>query len=387
LELVLILGVIATLIWFYLGYAPLSGGTKSFGKWAQEAWGKENDLEHGPLIIPGALIVAWLHRADFRNAIKRPSWMGLCAILPGILLFVAAVWTQQARVALLALPALIVGSVWFVWGRSSARIALFPSLLILFIIPVGFVLGQTEPLQRLVAGVVEKMSDFVGIAIIRDGVKLVRRRPLLLTFLAMVLVGGLYSEGFDRLWQAHLLRDLTLPALGSLNPVVWFGIIDIVAMVLVAGTTEVIRRRVNMRSDRAVARTLLVSYLLLIVGLLFFALAVNIWIALAALWVVNIMRRSVDPLFSTWTNRHIDSNVRATVLSSFGQANALGQIGGGPFVGLIGDRLGIRAALSASALLFSPVVWLVARASRQQAIMTQEAAAAAEPSVPPVEAA
>jgi len=220
---------------------------------------------------------------------------------------------------------------------------------------------------------------------LRDGVKLVRRRPLLLTFLAMVLVGGLYSEGFDRLWQAHLLRDLTLPALGSLNPVVWFGIIDIVAMVLVAGTTEVIRRRVNMRSDRAVARTLLVSYLLLIVGLLFFALAVNIWIALAALWVVNIMRRSVDPLFSTWTNRHIDSNVRATVLSSFGQANALGQIGGGPFVGLIGDRLGIRAALSASALLFSPVVWLVARASRQQATMTQEAEAAAEPSAQPGE--
>src|SRR6476620_9694586 len=91
-EFVLILGVIATLIWFYLGYAPLSGGTKSFGKWAQEAWGKENDLEHGPLIIPGALIVAWLHRADFRNALKRPSWMGLFAILPGILLFVAAVW-------------------------------------------------------------------------------------------------------------------------------------------------------------------------------------------------------------------------------------------------------------------------------------------------------
>jgi DHA3 family tetracycline resistance protein-like MFS transporter len=220
---------------------------------------------------------------------------------------------------------------------------------------------------------------------LRDGLKLVRRRPLLLTFLAIVLVGGLYSEGYDRLWQAHLLRDLTLPALGSLNPVVWFGIIDIVAMLLVAGATEVIRRRLNTRNDKAVARMLIVSYGLLIAGLLVFALTVNIWIALAALWVVNIMRRSTDPVFSTWTNRHIDSNVRATVLSSFGQANALGQIGGGPFVGLIGDRLGIRAALSASAVLLSPVVWLIARASRQQAHMTAQEAEGIQPVIAPVE--
>jgi len=243
-ELALILGVITTLIWFYLGYAPLSGGTKSFGKWAQEAWGKENDLEHGPLIIPGALIVAWLHRADFRNAIKRPSWMGLFAILPGILLFVAAVWTQQARVALLALPALIVGSVWFVWGRSSARIALFPSLLILFIIPVGFVLGQTEPLQRLVAGVVEKMSDFVGIAIIRDGVKLESPDKSIQcevaggcsgirSIVAMTMLSLLYVHFSDRpSWKKALIFGMTLPfaVLGNVFRVFtivlvskWFG--------------------------------------------------------------------------------------------------------------------------------------------------------------------
>ena len=220
---------------------------------------------------------------------------------------------------------------------------------------------------------------------LRDGVKLVRRRPLLLTFLAIVLVGGLYSEGYDRLWQAHLLRDLTLPALGSLNPVVWFGIIDIVAMLLVAGATELIRRRLNTNNDKAVARLLMVSYGLLIAGLLVFALAVNVWIALAALWVVNIMRRSTDPLFSTWTNRHIDSSVRATVLSSFGQANALGQIGGGPLVGFVGDRFGIRAALSASAVLLAPILWLITRASRQQATMTQQALDGIEPVIAPVE--
>ena len=218
---------------------------------------------------------------------------------------------------------------------------------------------------------------------LRDGLKLVRRRPLLLTFLAIVLVTGLYSEGYDRLWQAHLLRDLTLPALGSFNPVIWFGIIDIVAMLLVAGTTEVIRGRLNMDNQKAMIRVLIAAEALLIVGLLVFALAVNIWIALIALWVVNIMRRSTDPIFSTWTNRHIDSKIRATVLSSFGQANAFGQIGGGPVVGLIGDRLGLRAALSASALLLSPVLLLIGRAARQQTRVDAEPSL--EPSVQPAE--
>jgi exosortase len=223
LELALLVGVLGTLIWFYLGYHPLSGGSKSFGKWAQEAWGKENDLEHGPLIIPGAMIVAWLHRRDFQDALKRPSWMGLCAIIPGILLFVAAVWTQQARVALVGLPALIVGSVWFVWGRACARIALFPSLLILFIIPIGFLLGHTEPLQHLVAGFVEKMSGLVGIALNRDGVKLQSPDGSIQcevaggcsgirSIVAMTMLSLLYVHFSDRpFWKKVLIFGMTLP--------------------------------------------------------------------------------------------------------------------------------------------------------------------------------
>jgi DHA3 family tetracycline resistance protein-like MFS transporter len=54
--------------------------------------------------------------------------------------------------------------------------------------------------------------------------------------------------------------------------------------------------------------------------------------------------------------------VRATMLSSFGQFNAVGQIAGGPIVGFIGNAFGLRAALSASALLLAPIVWLIGRA-------------------------
>ena len=43
---------------------------------------------------------------------------------------------------------------------------------------------------------------------------------------------GMSSEAFDRLKEAHFLRDVGLPAVGNLDPVIWFGIFWLVGMVL-----------------------------------------------------------------------------------------------------------------------------------------------------------
>ncbi|MEP7294047.1 MAG: MFS transporter, partial [Chloroflexota bacterium] len=206
---------------------------------------------------------------------------------------------------------------------------------------------------------------------LREGLKLVRGRRILMIFLAIGLVGGLYSEGFDRLWQAHLLRDFTLPGLGTLQPVVWFGVIGIVGMLLGALANEVARRRLNTQNPKALARALVGMHAVMIGGLVVFALAGSFPLALAALLLANVLRGTISPILSSWTNRYIDSNIRATVLSSLSQMNAIGQIGGGPVVGVIGDRLGLRAALSASALLLSPIVWLIARASRRAQVVEE----------------
>lgn len=212
----------------------------------------------------------------------------------------------------------------------------------------------------------------------REGMRLVQRRRILVIFLAIALVGGLYSEGFDRLWQVHMLRNFSLPGLGELQPVVWFGIIGIVGTLLGAVANEVVRRRLNMENTRLLARALVGLNGLVIVGLLVFALAQNFVLALVALLMASVLRGTTYPIMATWTNRYIDSSVRATVLSSFSQVNAFGQIGGGPLVGVVADRLGLRAALSASALLLSPIVWLIARAARHpEAVGEPEAEGAA----------
>lgn len=213
---------------------------------------------------------------------------------------------------------------------------------------------------------------------VRESARLVRARPILLTFLAISLVIGAYSEGFDRLWRAHLTADFTLPTLGALNPVVWFGIISIISMLLSMVATEIARRRLDTRNQRTVARVLIAAFAAMVTALLAFALTENVWIALIALWVANTLRGTAEPVVSTWTNLHIESRVRATMLSSLSQVNAVGQIGGGPVVGVIGSAYGLRAALSASALLLAPVVWLIGRASRHDAPASQVEVEAAQ---------
>ncbi|MBX6341605.1 MAG: MFS transporter, partial [Thermomicrobiaceae bacterium] len=50
-------------------------------------------------------------------------------------------------------------------------------------------------------------------ATLRGGAREVRRRPVLVTLLATGAIYGMASEGFDRLYAIHFLRDLRLPAL------------------------------------------------------------------------------------------------------------------------------------------------------------------------------
>jgi len=97
--------------------------------------------------------------------------------------------------------------------------------------------------------------------------------------------------------------------------------------------------------------------------MLVFALTGSTWLAIAALLGVFFARDLAGPLYTIWLNEQIrDSSVRATVLSISGQANAIGQAGGGPVLGAIGNVWGIRAALAVGAVVIAPALALYGRA-------------------------
>ena len=199
----------------------------------------------------------------------------------------------------------------------------------------------------------------------RGGLGMVRLRPALLTILAIGLFYGLYSEGYDRLWTKHILDSFTLPTMGALEPVFWFGIINAVGMLLSIGGTEIARRRVDTASYLNVARSLLAITTVLVISLIGFAQTEYFVLALALIWVIWVARNVIGPLYTAWVNQGLDSQVRATVLSMSGQVDAIGQILGGPIMGLIGSQISVQAAITASGLILSPVLALYGRAIRR----------------------
>ncbi|MCU0512084.1 MAG: MFS transporter [Anaerolineae bacterium] len=200
-----------------------------------------------------------------------------------------------------------------------------------------------------------------------DGLRLIRARPLLVTILLISVVYGLFSEGLDRLATVHFLQNITLPPLGTLEPVTWFGLISAGGGLLALFSNRLLQRRVATTDSRAVSRVLTWLYTGLIVGVLVFALAQSLLTAILALWLVGVVRAGIGPLESAWLNLNIDSRVRATVLSFHAQSNALGQIAGGPLVGALATFGSLRLALSLSALLLTPALGLFVRSRGQMA--------------------
>lgn len=198
----------------------------------------------------------------------------------------------------------------------------------------------------------------------RKGLRLVRGRHLLLLIMLATIIHGAFSEGFDRLWTAHLLDNFTLPALGQLDEIVWFGIISAVGTPLSLLITELIYRRVDVSSSRNVALTLMIVYFALIASVLMFTLSGAFALVLLGLWITGALRQIRNPLMETWINQHTESDVRATVLSIQGQADAFGQIAGGPVVGAIGLLSSVRTAISVSALMLVPILAVLRRTMR-----------------------
>jgi DHA3 family tetracycline resistance protein-like MFS transporter len=198
-----------------------------------------------------------------------------------------------------------------------------------------------------------------------EGARLVRRTPLLLLILAISAFWGAWSEGYDRLGEAHILRDVGLPSFAGLSYVVWFGVISAASLVLAIVVSRPANRRLQHAGQVTVTRVLLALDVALVASVVVFGLAGAFWLALVAMLVTNAARGIAMPLFSSWLNQSIgDSSVRATVISITSQADAVGQWTGGPAIGWIGNAFGIRAALVAGAFLLSPAVALYGRALR-----------------------
>lgn len=254
----------------------------------------------------------------------------------------------------LGLPIVVAGIGWMVLGLAMA-----------FLMP-------EEHFNRTVNGERKRM-----VRTLTEGVRTVRRNHVLVLVLVVAALHGMATEGFDRLSQLHLLRGTSFPEVGRLGLVVWFGVIEAVGLLLAIAATEILKRKADVASHAGTTRVLAGIDLLLVASVVAFGLLGAFWFALLAYWTVAFLREVREPVFTAWVNRGLESSTRATVNSVAGQMDAVGQIAGGPTIGVVAVWSGVPAAIAVAGLLRAPALALYGRALRHGVETSPEA--------PPVE--
>ncbi len=200
-----------------------------------------------------------------------------------------------------------------------------------------------------------------------QGLKAVRGRPRLITIVGVGLFYGLYSEGFDRLWVKHLLDTFDLPVFFGSNQVAFFAILRSVGTILSIFVMHFVEKRVDTSRSLAIGQSMLIVTGLIPLLMISFALSPLLSLTLSLYLAINVLRNVTIPLSTAWINQKLDSKVRATIHSMFGQVDAIGQIAGGPIVAGIASLGSVVASITASGLLLVPAIPLILRANSQSA--------------------
>ena len=200
-----------------------------------------------------------------------------------------------------------------------------------------------------------------------QGVKAVRSKPRLMNIVFIGLFYGLYSEGFDRLWVKHLLDHFELPIIFGNNQVAFFAVLRVAGTILTILAVRFVEKRVDSTSPLAIGRAVFVVTGTISIALIGFALSPLLFLSLGLYLIISVLRNVQIPLQTAWVNQKLDSQVRATVHSMFGQVDAIGQVMGGPIVAVIASVGSAVASLVTSGLLLTPALFFVSRANAQSA--------------------
>jgi exosortase len=161
------------LLFFYLGisgYGP--GRLQSLFEVLYDSWNKETRYEHGwlyPVIIIGLFIYRW---KDIRNSVGQGETRGIALVALGILFYLLAHRVIQWRVGMGALPFMLHGAVWYLWGRKTALITAFPIYYIWLSVPLPDVQQATVPMQNLSIKISQSICGLFGVDTIAEGSKI-----------------------------------------------------------------------------------------------------------------------------------------------------------------------------------------------------------------------
>lgn len=164
LKWVPVLLAVLVVAWFYQ-FEPRygAGRTQSAVEWIVDAWNPETDYEHGllfPILIAGLIIYRF---KDLKAAAGQGSLWGMVSILIGVVLYAAAYRTLQPRIAMGALPFILWGSAYYLWGWKVAKILMFPLFFFWLAVPLPSFQQATTHLQLVATSMAHHGASLCGV--------------------------------------------------------------------------------------------------------------------------------------------------------------------------------------------------------------------------------
>ncbi len=183
----------------------------------------------------------------------------------------------------------------------------------------------------------------------------IKKTPILLFMVFITFFHGLYSEGIDRLWTPHFIDEIRLP---TPNDVLWIGLISLSAMLVSIIVVEFIKKglKTNGRLERL--WLLFLINILMVLTLFFFAITKQFIITSCLYVTFYTVRKINQPIYKALMNEYIPSEIRATTISTFGIIDSIGQIIGGPIIGLIALKTSIAKGIITSSIMLIPVIFI-----------------------------
>lgn len=211
------------------------------------------------------------------------------------------------------------------------------------------------PETKFVRLVGEETTSFQQMQqVLKGGLIQINGNSILIGLAAITLFVGLASEGFDRLWGAHFIVGFQLK---EEDAIYWFGALYAVGFLLNIAILKIIETFVKIKFTSV----LLLLNGILVIAMLFFAKSEILIIAILLYWIIASLRAVNSPLITVVTNKQLQSQGRATVLSMYGQLDAFGQVAGGPLVGMVALYTSIQGGIIMSAILIIPTVYFLWR--------------------------
>lgn len=201
---------------------------------------------------------------------------------------------------------------------------------------------------------------------LEDGIKHIRNNQILFMLLFVYIAYGLYSEGIDRLYELHILKNFQLDVALGIQPIVAIGCVNGIIAVLGILVLRLIKKYTK-DSLRSVIWLIGLTTIMM-VGIVGFAFSPSIVLGVSSFIVFAVTRQGTFPLLNAMCLHHTPTEIKATVLSSFSQSDAIGQLLSGLLMAMIARVFGIKSAFLATIALLGialyPLILLKYRLKR-----------------------